>query len=340
VVLQEHAELAPELSSMLRQASLIEKAAQKASGEQWLRAFALMKQDDESDFDTGADRRKLDGAVCDDVNNAAGSGKTSDNIREDCELLEEQSVSLGAQPNLAESLREEEDSRASRRTLPYLSPSSDSTGTSELGARKFRPSYRAATAILEVYDDDQQDVERIRIRKSPFIIGREGADIAIPHDNQISHKHACLELRRDSSANHWYLRDLKSKNGTYLRVPRAALRHKDHLLLGGVVVRFLQPEGPETASLINVLAGPGAERVELCRNECWIGTDTQRCLQFLSNNEYLDPHHIRFMMGADKRWRVCDENSTNGVYVRISEVKLQNGTQFQTGEQRFRFCLP
>jgi hypothetical protein len=194
--------------------------------------------------------------------------------------------------------------------------------------------------LLEVYDDDQQSFELIRIRAASFSIGREEGDLVIPHETQMSRRHACIERRRTGDAYCWSLRDLGSTNGTYIRASRVAVKHEDELLLGGVLVRFVQPAGPESASLAKVSPRGYEEQAKLRPRECWIGTDPHRCLDFLSGNPYLDPHHIRFAIGSDGRWRISDEQTTNGVFIRVKQIDLRDGSEFHAGEQRFRFRLP
>ncbi len=54
----------------------------------------------------------------------------------------------------------------------------------------FRPRQRAAIPQLLVLDDSQRSAETIRIRKSPFRIGRQEGDLIIPLDSQLSASHA------------------------------------------------------------------------------------------------------------------------------------------------------
>ena len=58
----------------------------------------------------------------------------------------------------------------------------------------FRPILRPPTPILTVCDDGSESGESVRIRKDRFVIGRTEGDLVIPHDTQISGRHA--ELRQ------------------------------------------------------------------------------------------------------------------------------------------------
>ena len=204
----------------------------------------------------------------------------------------------------------------------------------------YRPTQRPPAAVIQVFDDDQEQAELVRVRRTPFDIGRQEGDLTVPHELQMSRRHARLERRQVTGQWQWYLRDLGSTNGTFVRAKRVRLRDKDELLLGSDLVRFLQPGGPETAVLLKVAPGRYEEKVTLPPGTHWIGTNAGQCLPLLQGNRYLDPKSLKLELDEQGQWRLFDCDSTNHVWVRVEEVRLVDGCCFQAGEQRFGFHLP
>jgi hypothetical protein len=336
-VLDDHPELADHLVKLLRQARLVDQMAQIASGEKWTEAFRRMKADDEGDPQPDPERQRAGTAAAEDSKRQSPDQSDAPEPSQDIEVADSISIGRGSSWFGAPS---EPAKQGQRKTSAYTSLGEVRERSTEKQARRFRPLHRPPMALLEVYDDDQQNFELIRIRAASFSIGREEGDLVIPHESQMSRRHVCIERRRDSDTYRWYLRDLGSRNGTYIRAARVALKHEDELLLGGVLIRFIQAAGPESASLAKITPRGYEEQVKLRPRECWLGTDPRRCLDFLTNNPYLDPHHIRFDVGNDGRWRISDEQSTNGVFVRVKHIEIREGAEFLAGEQRFCFRQP
>ena len=69
-----------------------------------------------------------------------------------------------------------------------------------------------------------------------------------------------------------------------------------------------------------------------------IGVDGKRC-QLTLPDRYVCPVHARLQLGP-QGWTVEDAPSRNGVWLRLSEAKLDQVTEFQLGEQRFFFRPP
>jgi hypothetical protein len=86
---------------------------------------------------------------------------------------------------------------AARGRLPTANgrlPVANAAATADDCPPLFRPTLRPPTPILTICDDGSEDGELIRIRKDSFVIGRTEGDLLIPHDSQISGRHA--ELRQ------------------------------------------------------------------------------------------------------------------------------------------------
>ena len=172
----------------------------------------------------------------------------------------------------------------------------------------FRPTLRPPTPILTVCDDGAEEGQRIRIRKDCFAIGRTEGDLVIPNDSQISGRHAELRQSLVKEEYRWNLVDLRSTNGTYVRVGQAVLEHGQEFLVGRTRLRFEnQPAAdpvapkptageqgtrfwqapaaggqcPAIVELAN--AGTGA-RFLLSGPESWLGKDAARCQIVLSKD--------------------------------------------------------
>ena len=88
----------------------------------------------------------------------------------------------------------------------------------------FRPVSRQPLALLTILDDGSREHgETIRIRKSKSTIGRDKGDFTLPFDGDISGRHVELRCQKINDRFRWYLLDLKSRNGTFVRAVRSSL---------------------------------------------------------------------------------------------------------------------
>jgi pSer/pThr/pTyr-binding forkhead associated (FHA) protein len=78
--------------------------------------------------------------------------------------------------------------------------------------------------LLHIYDDGEASAEIVRIRHTPFVIGRDQGDVVIPHDRQISSRHAQIVLKETGAGAEFFLQDLGSRNGTYVRATQIVLK--------------------------------------------------------------------------------------------------------------------
>lgn len=213
-------------------------------------------------------------------------------------------------------------------------------GRRRLTTPVFRPTVRPPTAVLHVFDDNQETFDRVRIRQTPFDIGRNEGNLTLPHERLMSRRHARIDRRLIEGQWQWTLRDLGGINGTFVSARKVRLRNGDELLLGADLVRFYQQGGPENAMLAKVIPGRLEEQVTLRPGVHWIGSDANQCLPILKGNALLDPRHLRIELDEDRQWRLYDCGSTNRIWVRVEEIRLVDGCCFQAGEQRFSFHLP
>ncbi len=96
--------------------------------------------------------------------------------------------------------------------------------------------------LLVVIDGPDLGLER-EVDKSPFSIGRQGADLTIA-DPSVSRVHATLTVE----GGRFVLRDQQSTNGTFVegeRVAEATLAHGVKFRLGDTTLQFvLEPRKP------------------------------------------------------------------------------------------------
>src|SRR5438876_2546080 len=102
-------------------------------------------------------------------------------------------------------------------------------------ATPFRPVMRPPMACLYVIDDGRSDGEMIRIRGDTFVIGRTEGDLKLPHDRMISGKHVSITREAEALKGRfrWFVNDLQTRNGTFIRAGSAVMVHGTEILIGG-----------------------------------------------------------------------------------------------------------
>jgi pSer/pThr/pTyr-binding forkhead associated (FHA) protein len=219
---------------------------------------------------------------------------------------------------------------------------------------------------LTICDDGTEDGESIRIRKDCFAIGRTEGDLIIPNDAQISGRHAELRQAIVKGKYRWSLVDLKSTNGTYVRVGQAVLEHGQEFLVGSTRFRFEKQtaadpappkasnggeqgtrfwQGPATpggqsAAIVELTdAGQGA-RFLLDGPENWVGKDAARCQIVMFKDPLVSARHARIRRQDDGRWVVENNKSVNGVWLRVEQISFKGTCRFMLGEQKFTVQTP
>ena len=216
--------------------------------------------------------------------------------------------------------------------------------------------------MLTVLDDGSREQgEVIRIRDGRLTIGRDQGDVRIPFDSDMSGQHAELRCQKQKGRLRWYLIDRKSTNGTFVRAYRASLSRESELILGSRRYLFQMPElgaeATETEALqTQAYRAPSRELSEqfvprLCEigvseeqgvcctikgKESYVGTDKE-CQMSIRADPFLSPHHARFYEDESGRWMIEDKRSLNGVWIRVKRLPMDKQTEFQLGQQRFRF---
>jgi len=232
----------------------------------------------------------------------------------------------------------------------------------EVEAQAERPLIRPPVATLCILDDGKSDGEWVRLRADATVIGRTEGDVRIPHDPAISGKHAQVIRQRGPQGYRWALVDMQSTNGTFVRIGSTILRHENEVIVGSVRYRFeaaaaapaVDPPGapPQTTqawagsapirslvpSLVELSPAGPVNRIALTLPEYWIGRDAKTCAIARPDDVLLNAQHARLYRDAKGQWRIENNKSLNGLWLRIMEpMPLGKACQFRVGEQRFLF---
>ncbi len=231
------------------------------------------------------------------------------------------------------------------------------------GPPLFHPTERPRMPVLLVYDDGAEDGELIRIRKDSFSIGRADGDLVVAHDSQMSGRHAELRCTVSREKRRWHLADLKSTNGTFVRISHALLEHGQEFIIGRTRFRFDQPQATEpdvpvasaggatrpwqsnsnknlVPSLVEVGADGDGRRLIVTEKEVWIGKDSEYCQLVLADDPFASARHGRIHQDKDGRWVVENNRSLNGVWLRIKRLAVYDSCRFLLGEQQFLVRIP
>jgi pSer/pThr/pTyr-binding forkhead associated (FHA) protein len=273
----------------------------------------------------------------------------------------------GAARRQATVLESVEEIRALIRGLPATKEQTSitaSTTAPDQDTTPYRPSLRPSMALLSALDDGDDSGEILRIRASSFVIGRVEGNFTIPHDGGMSGRHAEISRRHENGEHRWYLKDLQSTNGTFVRAATIILSQEQEFLIGGGRFRFEVPAVPAESAptidpaanatrkweslsgsttvaglqpiLVDVSPGRPERRFALREQEYWIGRDPSQC-SIVVNDPMVDRRHARVYRDEKNRWIIANARSRNGLWARIQEVGLGRGGFFQCGEQRFFF---
>jgi hypothetical protein len=200
----------------------------------------------------------------------------------------------------------------------------------------YRPTARAPMAVIKLYHEGMRSFSHYPVMCDQFRIGRSEGDLVVSHDNRMSGRHAEIQRRADGDKFRWFLVDLDSTNGTFVRADRALLKNEDHLLIGKEYYRFVSHDG--TSGLIHE-GNPSGETWWFESNPVWLGRGVPCGLNSFTQDEFVDPKHAYITMNAAGEWIIKDAGSMNGVWYRIQEAELGKSCSFQLGEQRFGFWM-
>ncbi|MCS6796942.1 MAG: FHA domain-containing protein [Myxococcota bacterium] len=211
-------------------------------------------------------------------------------------------------------------------------------------------------ARLVAIEKDGSDGRIFPVVSESVDIGRLEGDILLPDDPYLSPRHARL-LRRGQT---WFLRDLDSLNGCYIRIREPVeLRDGDVLLVGQQVLRFEvlkdgesslgpasmhgtlifgTPEIPRVARLVQYTTeGIGRDVHHVHRDETLLGREAADVV--FSDDPFLSRRHAAIAYDRSHgRFVLRDLGSSNGTSIRFrGERALLDGDQFRVGRHLFRF---
>jgi pSer/pThr/pTyr-binding forkhead associated (FHA) protein len=231
--------------------------------------------------------------------------------------------------------------------------------------KPFRPTVRPPMASLCVLDDGDDSGEIVRIRASSFVIGRADGNLVIAHDSGISSRHAEISRRLEKGEYVWFLKDLASTNGTFVRVSTVILGQGQEVLIGSRLYRMELPAPPlahvgapaapadatrkwevvrndpsvvAPPTLVEVIVGSAGRSFTLHGQEYWLGRDARACT-IVTDDPLANRRHARLYRDDRNRWIMASTGTRNGLWARVNEVALGRGAYFQCGEQRFFFKI-
>ena len=205
---------------------------------------------------------------------------------------------------------------------------------------------------------DGTDGQAFAITLEQTDIGRTEGEILLSDDPYLSPRHARIRRRGDA----FFLRDLDSVNGIYLRIRDSVeLADGDTILVGQQVLRFEllsdaevpvgpaavhgvfvfgTPEVPRIARLVQYTTeGIGRDIIYLYRSETVLGRETGDVV--FTDDPFLSRRHaaIRVERGS-RRFVLKDMGSSNGTSLRMKgERPLSHNDLFRIGRHLFRFEL-
>jgi hypothetical protein len=246
-------------------------------------------------------------------------------------------------------------------------PPSELVNVSQLGdCREYAPVDRPPTARLLILDDHSRtDGEWLRLRTARFVLGRTDGNYLLPHDGALSGQHAEIIRQFEAGRYQWYLHDLGSTNGTFVRAARAVLKEGQEVMLGmrryayrGASLPAGSAPGDEHATtrdwhapspveldrmvpaLVEIAVSDRGKRYPLVQDEMTLGSDPARANLVIRDDPFVSPVHATIKATAPGRWTIQCARSRNGLWVRIDSIPLDSDCEFQIGEQRCRFELP
>jgi pSer/pThr/pTyr-binding forkhead associated (FHA) protein len=186
-------------------------------------------------------------------------------------------------------------------------------------------------------------------------IGREDGTIRLPTDPYVSPRHLHISQRN----GRFFVRDLESVNGVYVRLRASeVLRHADLVLIGLEVLRFELVSdaerglGPATERGTRVFGSPAVPRLaKLCqltvegvtrdqyylsRDETVIGRESGDLV--FTNDPFMSRRHASIDRdAASGAFSLRDLGSSNGTFLAIrNERELVSGDHLRVGQHLFR----
>jgi pSer/pThr/pTyr-binding forkhead associated (FHA) protein len=190
------------------------------------------------------------------------------------------------------------------------------------------------------------DAQQFKFNKSnEIIIGRGNVDISLPQDLHLSTRHA--SFKKDQ--NQLYLEDLKSLNGTWIKVKGIkSLKISEEFMIGQQIFK-IQASPNAVLELSKAPAGIKFSKFALAHvrsDGAQIGLyplleGISRIGRYLSDlcftyDHFMSPSHLAFEIKGDLI-EVRDLNSQNGVWLKVAQkVHLQKNDIVRVGQSLIR----
>lgn len=190
------------------------------------------------------------------------------------------------------------------------------------------------TAILWILDDGQRTGQSVRMRKFPFLIGRSQGHVCIPHDADIEPLHLEISWRDLDSDPQILIRDLSTREGMFVRAVRARIRVGREIRLGSGRYR-LSP-----SSVLEEVASKTDRVLPLEQADVWLGRIPECAPLHLGADPMVDRQHAKLSRRGDGDWRIEDNDSLNGTWIRMSQVVVRSRAEILVGEQVLVVDIP
>lgn len=202
------------------------------------------------------------------------------------------------------------------------------------------------TAIVRILEGGAPG-ELYFLGSKPLILARTDGDLNYPDDAYLSKRHASVRMDGTRAC----LRDLESKNGTFVRVREGMeLVDGSECLIGDTLLKWSRGRpSPAGKTLdfgedsqngdwkVSVLwRRSGKPRTQSVAGDCTIGSGDA---DLKLDDEYVSALHAKVRTKGGET-RLMDADSVNGLYARIPsdrEHLLEEGALFRVGRQLFRF---
>jgi hypothetical protein len=226
----------------------------------------------------------------------------------------------------------------------------------------FAPRRRPWYPRLIIVDDHSSDSgEIVRLRRDSLSIGRLDCDLTFPAEGLMSATHAKISFQETVPSHwDWVLEDLSSSNGVFVRLSEFQLRPGNEFLLGGTRVKVhgdpqLNPKSEESKPFWSAFVADrksilSKSELEICSylfsqepfflplrgKRMQLGRHAEAANTF-SVDPFVEPSHVAIQKTDSYSWKLVDQKSLNGVWLRVRRAVLSQSTSFILGEQRFRF---
>jgi len=226
------------------------------------------------------------------------------------------------------------------------------------GGMPFLAKAPAPAGRLVVIAGDGQEGPSFPLIGDQVDVGRTEGSVVLAEDRYMSPRHARLVRNK----GHWYVRDLGSTNGVFVRISRPHdLVDSDWLLLGVEVLRFEQiqdaetglgpaiqhgtlmfgsPALPRPARLVQrTVEGVARDVYHLHRIETVIGRESGDLV--FTDDPYMSRRHALIRRDSTNgRFTLVDLSSSNGTFVAIrGDCPVGHGDSIRVGQHLFRIEL-